>query len=95
MLASREGAGPQEGGSGSCHTVNEWHVALRGAAGEPQSRPRRLSKRPRRPSRLRRRRRASSDEQLAELQKLSDMHDQGILTDDEFNAKKKDILASI
>jgi len=29
---------------------------------------------------------------MAELQRLSDLHDQGILTDEEFEAKKKQVL---
>jgi hypothetical protein len=30
---------------------------------------------------------------MKELQRLGDLHKQGILTDDEFEAKKKEILA--
>ena len=34
----------------------------------------------------------SSDDQLVEIQKLAALHDQGILTDEEFAAKKKQVL---
>ena len=34
----------------------------------------------------------SSDDQLVEIQKLASLHDQGILTDEEFAAKKAQIL---
>ena len=34
----------------------------------------------------------SSDDQLVEIQKLAALHDQGILTDEEFAAKKAQIL---
>ena len=35
----------------------------------------------------------SSDDYVAELEKLGELHDKGILTDEEFAAKKKEILA--
>ena len=35
---------------------------------------------------------ASSDGQIAQLEKLGQLRDQGILTEDEFQAKKKQIL---
>lgn len=34
----------------------------------------------------------STDDQFAQLEKLGQLHDQGILTDEEFNAKKQQIL---
>ena len=34
----------------------------------------------------------SSDDQLVEIQKLAQLHSQGILTDEEFSAKKAQIL---
>jgi Short C-terminal domain len=34
----------------------------------------------------------SEDDQLAQLEKLGDLHDKGILTDEEFAAKKAQIL---
>jgi Short C-terminal domain len=34
----------------------------------------------------------AADDDMAELQKLADLHTQGILTDEEFAAKKKQIL---
>ena len=34
----------------------------------------------------------SSDDQLVEIQKLAQLHSQGILTDEEFAAKKAQIL---
>ena len=44
-------------------------------------------------SRHRHRRRVpSSDDQLVEIQKLAQLHSQGILTDEEFAAKKAQIL---
>ncbi|MET0903999.1 MAG: SHOCT domain-containing protein [Acidimicrobiales bacterium] len=35
---------------------------------------------------------SSSDDQLVEIQKLAQLHSQGILTDEEFSAKKAQIL---
>ncbi len=35
---------------------------------------------------------ASTDDQIAELEKLAQLKDQGILTQEEFDAKKKQIL---
>ena len=35
---------------------------------------------------------SSSDDQIAELKQLADLKDQGILTQEEFDAKKKQIL---
>lgn len=34
----------------------------------------------------------SEDDQMAQLEKLGQLHDSGILTDEEFSAKKKQIL---
>jgi len=38
---------------------------------------------------------SAPDDQLAELQKLSDLHDQGVLTDEEFDTQKQKILAAL
>jgi hypothetical protein len=35
---------------------------------------------------------SSSDDQLVEIQKLAQLHSQGVLTDEEFSAKKAQIL---
>ena len=35
---------------------------------------------------------AAADDDMAEIQKLAQLHTQGILTDEEFAAKKKQIL---
>jgi len=37
----------------------------------------------------------SSDDQLADLQKLSDLHEEGALTDEEFETQKQKILAAM
>jgi membrane protease subunit (stomatin/prohibitin family) len=34
----------------------------------------------------------SEDDQMAQLEKLGQLHDSGVLTDEEFSAKKKQIL---
>jgi len=38
---------------------------------------------------------SSSGDQLADLQKLSDLHDEGVLTDEEFETQKEKILAAL
>jgi hypothetical protein len=35
---------------------------------------------------------AQQDDSMAELEKLAELHNQGILTDEEFQAKKKQLL---
>jgi Short C-terminal domain len=37
----------------------------------------------------------SPDDKMSELKELGDLHDQGVLTDDEFEAQKKKILAEL
>ncbi len=38
---------------------------------------------------------AAASDPMAELKKLGELHDAGVLTDDEFSAKKADILAKM
>ncbi len=38
---------------------------------------------------------AVASDPMAELKKLGELHDAGVLTDDEFSAKKADILAKM
>jgi hypothetical protein len=38
---------------------------------------------------------SSTDDQLSELKQLGELHDQGVLTDEEFEAKKKEVLDAL